>query len=234
MLTINETICHELREYAQVEKQEFMHHFFRTGPGEYAEGDKILVVPVPIQRKIAKKYFKTIKQKELLKLLHSPWHEERLTALIILTYQFEKADEEERERIFNFYLKKTKYINNWDLVDCSAYKIVGVFLLKRNKNILYQLAQSKSLWERRIAVVATLEFIRQGEFTPTMKIAKMLLNDDHDLIHKAVGWMIREVGKREEKVLTNFLEKHSTQMPRTMLRYAIEKLENKKYYLNKK
>lgn len=226
----------ELRAKANPKKAKILQGFFKTGKGEYGEGDIFIGLVVPETRKIAKKY-STLSLVEVKKLLNSEIHEERLAALFILIEQFGKAEEKERQKIFKFYLGQTKNINNWDLVDLSADKIVGSHLYKKSKKVLHQLARSKNLWERRIAVLATFHFIKQGQAAETLKIAEILLNDKHDLIQKAVGWMLREVGKRcGEKTEEDFLKKHCRQMPRTMLRYALERFpENKrKKYLQAK
>ena len=222
-----------LKSFAVEEKVPLYQGFFKTGKGEYGEGDKFIGVTVPNSRKVAKK-FADLSLSEAAKLLASGIHEERLIALLIIVGQFQKADEKGREKIYNFYLKNTKHINNWDLVDLSAGKIVGEYLAKKNKTILYKLAGSKSLWERRIAIISTGNFIGKGMFEDTLKISAILLTDKHDLIHKAVGWMLREVGKRSEKNLLGFLKRNYKQMPRTSLRYAIERLpQNKRLSLLK-
>lgn len=213
----------ELQTLADAKQAKILQGFFKTGPGEYGEGDIFLGIKVPIQRRIAEKYT-NLKFIDIKKLLKSKIHEERLVALLILVSRFQDAKQSEQKKIYDFYLKNTKKINNWDLVDLSAPQIVGIYLLKRPKKILLQLATSKNLWERRIAVVATLAFIKDNNFTNTINLAKILLNDEHDLIHKAVGWMLREVGKRDEPELRRFLDKYTLKMPRTMLRYAIERL----------
>lgn len=226
----------ELRLKANPKKAKILQGFFKTGKGEYGEGDVFIGLVVPETRKIAKKY-QTLNLLDIKKLLSSKIHEERLLALFVLTEQFGKAGEKERRKIFQFYLSQTKNINNWDLVDLSADKIVGAHLEGKSKNILYQLAKSKNLWERRIAALATFHFIKRGQSKEILKIAEILLKDKEDLIHKAVGWMLREVGKRcGEKIEEEFLKKHCRKMPRTMLRYAIEKFpENKrKKYLQTK
>jgi len=225
----------ELKKLANSKQAEILQRFFKTGKGEYGEGDIFLGVKVPIQRKVADK-FQELSLKDIEKLLKSKIHEHRMTALLILIKQYKKADEREKKKIFNFYLKNTKNINNWDLVDISAPKIMGEYLLNKPRNVLYKLAKSDNLWERRIAIISTFTFIRNNEFDDTLKIAKILLNDKHDLIHKAVGWMLREVGKRDQKIEEEFLKKHYSKMPRVMLRYAIERFEEKKrkFYLSKK
>ena len=223
----------ELRFYADKDRISNYQRFFKTGQGEYGEGDKFLGVTVPNIHIVAKKFLNASFD-DLEKLLKSPFHENRLVALFILVGQFEKGDEKCRKKIFTFYLKNRKGINNWDLVDNSAPKIVGAYLANKPKDILYKYAKSKNLWDRRIAIVSTFYFIRENSFDDTIAISEILLNDKHDLIHKAVGWMLREVGKRDVKILEEFLQKHSKNMPRTMLRYAIEKFPEtqRKKYLN--
>jgi 3-methyladenine DNA glycosylase AlkD len=197
--------------------------FFKTGKGEYGEGDVFSGLTVPTCRMVARQY-RDISQKDISLLLQNKVHEVRLIALLILVSQYKKADQAEREKIVGFYLKHTKYINNWDLVDTSAYHILGDFLLHRkDKSILLKLARSKSLWEERIAIVATFAFIRAGELDWTYKIAHGLEKHSHDLIHKACGWMLREAGKKDEKRLKEYLDRKASTLPRTMLRYAIEK-----------
>ena len=215
-----------VKKYIDLERGKFLQRFFKTGKGEYAEGDIFLGIDVPTCRLIARQ-FQKLSLADLKKLLKSKFHEERLITLFILVLQFQKGDEARQEKIFNLYLAHTKWINNWDLVDSSAYHIVGAYLFERNRSILYRLAKSKSLWERRISIVSTFYFIRQKQFTDTLKVATMLLGDKHDLIHKAVGWMLREVGKKDEKTLVQFLEKNCTKMPRTSLRYSLERLSTK-------
>jgi 3-methyladenine DNA glycosylase AlkD len=212
---------------------EVMQRFFKTGKGEYGEGDKFVGIKVPVQRKIALRFY-NLELTDLQKLLKSPVHEERLISLLILVNKYRRGHEKVKERIFKFYLKNRKRINNWDLVDLSAPKIVGDFLLDRNKKILFALAHSPNLWERRIAIISTFTFIRNENYKPTVFIAKVLLNDDHDLIHKAVGWMLREIGNRDVQLLEKFLRSRYRNMPRTMLRYAIEKFPEakRKKYLN--
>jgi len=215
----------ELKAKANLKKAKILQRFFKTGPGEYGEGDVFLGIVMPEIRKLVKKY-SDIEIKEIIKLLPSKIHEERLTALLIMVKKFQNA--EDKEEIYNLYLKNTEYINNWDLVDLSAGKIIGDYLLGKSKSILYKLAKSESIWERRISIIATFNFIRNNKFTETLKIAKILLNDEHDLIHKAVGWMLREIGKRDLKTEEKFLKKYYKKMPRVMLRYAIEKFPEKK------
>jgi len=216
-------------------KAAFFPRFFKSGPGEYGEGDKFLGVTVPKQRAIAKMH-KDLALADVIKLLHSPWHEERLTALFILVLQFQKGDGQTRKKIYSLYLTNTKYINNWDLVDSSAPYIMGEYLFDKDRLILYKLAVSSNLWEKRIAILSTAFFIKQGQYKDTLSIAKLLLNDSHDLIHKAVGWMLREVGNKDKKTEVAFLDKYAATMPRTMLRYAIEKfpLAQRQYYMAQK
>jgi 3-methyladenine DNA glycosylase AlkD len=216
----------EIRALANPEKARVFQRFFKTGKGEYAEGDVFIGLTVPQSRAIAKKYL-FLSLPEIKSLLDSDVHEERFIALIVLASQFKKSkkDRSARRRIVEFYLKNTSRINNWDLVDSSADKILGEFLNEDDKSVLHFLAKSQNLWERRIAIIATLAFIRKKRFGDTLAIAEMLLRDDHDLIHKAVGWMLREVGKRDRSVLEIFLKSHYKDMPRTMLRYSIEKFE---------
>jgi len=226
----------ELQSLADKKQAEILQRFFKTGKGQYGEGDKFLGIKVPIQRNIAKKY-KQLNLDDIRKLLRSKIHEHRLVALLVLIHQFDSGDEDIKKDIYELYLDNTKNINNWDLVDLSAPNIVGKFLLNKDRRLLYHLAKSKNLWERRIAVLATFEFIKHKEGEDTFAIAEILLNDSHDLLHKAVGWMLREVGKRislekEEE----FLQTHYKEMPRTMLRYAIERFdeEKRKKYLDGK
>lgn len=217
----------ELKKNGSKAKAQIYQRFFKTGPGEYGQGDVFIGATVPNIRKVAKKY-SNLTLPNVTRLLKSKIHEERLTALLILVGAFDKANDSRRKQIANFYLKHTKYINNWDLVDLSADKILGKHLMDKPKNILYKLAKSKNLWQKRIAIMSTFHFIKNHKFQDTLKIAKMLLNDDHDLIHKAVGWMLREIGNRNLKTEEQFLKRYYKKMPRTMLRYAIEKLPKKK------
>jgi len=225
----------ELFSLGNKDKAKLLQRFFKTGPGEYGEGDLFLGLTVPQQRVIAKKYFSELSLKETEELLHSKYHEFRLTALVILTYKYQKVQEEERKQIYDLYLRNTKYINNWDLVDVTTPRIVGEYLREKDHSILYDLAKSKDLWEKRISILATFTFIAHHQFEDTLKISEILLNDKHDLIHKAVGWALREVGKRNLSEEEKFLNKYYKTMPRTMLRYAIEKFseEKKKYYMNR-
>ena len=225
-------IREEFKKLSNQEHAARLQKYFKTGKGEYGEGDKFLGLRVPVIRKIAKKY-STISISEASEFLKSQFHEERLFALFILIDLFRRADEKDKKKIYDLYLKNTNYINNWDLVDASAGRVVGAYLFTRDKKPIYVLAKSKNLWERRIAIMATSYFIVHNEFADTLKIAEILLNDKEDLIHKAVGWMLREIGKRDFELEENFLRKHYQEMPRTMLRYAIEKFpeEKRKSYL---
>lgn len=216
----------DLKKVSSKKRAETNARYFKSGPGEYGEGDIFMGVDTPSQRSVAKKYFKEISLKESIELLKSKIHEERATALMILVLKYEKGDE--KEKIYNLYLKNTKYINNWDLVDTSAEDIVGAFLFKKSKAPLTKLAKSKDLWEKRISIIATFRFIKENKFSETLRIAKILLNDEHDLIHKAVGWMLREVGNRDLPTEEKFLKQYYKTMPRTMLRYAIEKFPEPK------
>ena len=240
----------DLAKVANKRQAAFYQRFFKTGPGEYGEGDKFIGVTVPHQRQVAWQY-QDLALGELQKLLNSPIHEHRQTGLLILVNQYQKSSKSKVQKsrlreIFEFYLRNTKKINNWNLVDCSAPYIVGEYLWqtafrrgtspKEGKNlILPKLAKSKNLWERRMAMIATFAFIKQGDFKNTLAIAKILMKDNHDLIHKAVGWLLREVGKRDQRLEEKFLNRYYKVMPRTMLRYAIEKFPaaKRKLYLTK-
>ncbi|MFH2136893.1 MAG: DNA alkylation repair protein [Candidatus Omnitrophota bacterium] len=217
----------DLKKHANKEKAKILQSFFKTGPGEYGHGDKFIGVVVPSVRKIAQQYIDA-DLKSVLELLKSAIHEERLLALIILILQYEKGDNFKKKVIFTIYLKYTRYINNWDLVDLTAGRIIGDYLLKKDKTILFKLARSIDLWERRISIIASFAFIRNGQFTQTLKISRILLKDKEDLIHKAVGWMLREIGKRDIESEEFFLRKEYKKMPRTMLRYAIERFSEQK------
>ncbi len=218
-----EKIQKEFRALRKANRSKESERFFKTGKGEYGEGDKFLGITVPETRNFAKKY-KDISTKELEILLQSPWHEERLLALVLLAQQYKK-EPEKRESIYRAYTKNIGTgINNWDLVDVSAPHIVGAHLEKTARNDLYALAASKNLWKMRVAIIATFHFIRLNDFQDTLNLCEIFLKEKHDLMHKACGWMLREVGKKEIDVLRNFLKKHAKSMPRTMLRYAIERL----------
>ena len=221
----------ELRLYTDKERARHSQRFFKTGEGEYGEGDKFIGVTVPDIRKVARTYSQ-LPVGETKKLLHSEIHEDRLLALIILLNQFKKAgknnDTGQQQKIFDFYLGEYKYINNWDLVDVSCRDIVGAYLFDKpaeDKKLLVNWAKSSHLWKRRIAIISTAYFIAKNRFDETLELARILLNDEHDLIHKATGWMLREVGKRNLDTLIDFLDQHYQNMPRTMLRYAIERLD---------
>lgn len=211
----------EIRKYAVAPDQRKT-VFFKTGEGEYAAHDQFLGVPVPQLRAIAKQH-KTLALPATLEFLHSAINEERLFALILMVERYQTGNEAIREEVFKEYQCQIRYINNWNLVDASAHLIVGAYLYDREKYYLATLAESTSLWERRIAIVATWYFIRQNDFEWTIKLAEILMHDKEDLLHKAVGWMLREMGKRDEQLLLMFLERHAHDMPRTMLRYALEK-----------
>lgn len=213
----------ELAQAADPERARNLAWFFKTGEGEYGEGDEFLGITVPAQRVFAKKY-RHLDLADITKLLQSGKHEHRFTGLLILVAQYEAGDCDKRQQIFDFYLQRTSCVNNWDLVDTSAPYIVGEHLVLRSRRILYHLVKSPNLWERRIAIVATLAFIRRGDLKEAFAIAGRLLADKHDLIHKAVGWMLRETGKQSQAEMIDFLKRNYSQMPRTTLRYAIERL----------
>lgn len=228
MTTLRATdVGHALRKFSTPGKVPTLMRFFKTGPGEYAEGDRFLGVSVPAQRKIARAH-RGLSLPETLRLLKSRTHEDRLTGLLILVDSYARADATMQAKIAKAYVANAKHVNNWDLVDSSAAQILGAHLLDKDRRVLTKLAKSKNLWERRIAIISTYAFIQNGEYQDTFAIAKLLLNDDHDLIHKATGWMLREVGKRVDvKHLRAFLKEHAHGMPRTALRYAIEHLPAK-------
>ena len=217
-----EALRREIRALGSPERAKHSLRFFRTGPGEYGEGDKFFGLTVPEMRAIAKRY-RDLDHEEVIALLQSEWHEDRVVALLLLVDGYKRGDDARRLRIHRAYLANTRRINNWDLVDMSAGLIVGGHLEGAEISLLERLARSKDLWERRIAIVATFHFIKRGELEPTLSISEMLLGDKQDLIHKAVGWMLREVGKKDRKVLDAFLATHYRRMPRTALRYAIER-----------
>jgi 3-methyladenine DNA glycosylase AlkD len=224
---LNSTLIRqELLQSSNEEKVAFLQNFFKTHQGGYGEGDIFIGVTVPVQRSVAKKFYKTTSLADVAELLSNPVHELRLTALFMLVYRYNwvKTDDE-KESIVELYLKNLKFINNWDLVDSSADKILGAYLFDKDKKLLYKLAKSKSLWEQRVAIISTFYFIRKNIFEDALAISELLLDHKHDLIHKAVGWMLREVGKRNYKQEYDFLLKYYKTMPRTMLRYAIEKFD---------
>ncbi len=232
---IAKDIQKQLEAVASPEKRDFLPYFFKTGKGQYGEGDKFIGVVVPDIRKIAKAN-RSLSLKEIEKLLNNEYHECRMCALMILIEHFKKAKEEERKKIADFYLSYSFRINNWDLVDLSCRDIIGAYLAnKEDRSILYKLAESELLWDQRIAVISTYAFIKKNDFTDIIRLSELLLDHKHDLMHKATGWMLREAGKMNKDVLTGFLDKHYRKMPRTMLRYAIEKLspEEKNYYMKK-
>ena len=228
------TLRKELRHQASAERAAGSQRFFKTGPGEYGEGDQFLGLSVPQTRALVPQT-DALSEHDVLTLLHSEWHEERLIALFILIRRFGKARKSEaaQQHLIDLYLANTRWINNWDLVDTSAPHLLGAWLLKRDRSVLDRLAASTSLWEQRIAVLTTQAFIRAGDFTDTLRLCQLFLTHKHDLMHKACGWMLREVGNRDEHVLRIFLDQYATTMPRTMLRYAIEKLpeRDRKGYL---
>lgn len=224
-----------LREYANPAKAA-QPRFFKTGPGEYAQHDQFLGISVPVLRTIAPQ-FSDLLLEEITLLLQSPYNEERSLALFILILQYKKGSDATKRIIYDYYCAHIAHINNWNLVDASAHEIIGAYLFHytQDKSVLIRLAQSDNLWERRIAMIATLYFMRKSDVSWTYMIAQMLLNDTHDLIHKAVGWMLREAGKKDEKQLLTFLDKNTAHMPRTMLRYALEKfpIDVRKKYMKR-
>jgi 3-methyladenine DNA glycosylase AlkD len=233
-MQIHEQIKTELKQLSDPSHAKKLQGFFKTGKGEYGEGDIFIGVRVPDQRRTAKKY-RNIPLTDALVLLKSGIHEHRLTALFILTQQFNKGDEGLRKQIVDIYLSNTAYVNNWDLVDSSAHKILGAWLVDKDRDVLYRLAESENLWDRRISIISTFAFVNYGDMVDAVALAGLLVNDGHDLIHKASGWVLREVGKKDQSLLEEFLLEHYRTMPRTMLRYAIERLPEKrrKFYMNK-
>lgn len=217
----------DLQKYSDKKKAKILQRFFKTGPGEYAEGDIFLGITVPTLRILSKQY-QSLSLNETFQLLKSRIHEERLLSLLILILKYRKVDLSKKEKIYKAYLNHSKYINNWDLVDVSAKHIIGHFLKDKDRTPLYKLTRSDSLWERRIAILSTFHFIENNDFEDTLKIAEILISDPHDLIHKAVGWMLREVGKKDRDSEERFLKKYYTAMPRTMLRYAVERFPESK------
>lgn len=227
-------IKEEVKSLSSPQKIKIFERFFKTGKGGYAEGDKFAGLTVPESKMIAKKYSKILNLEDLTELLKSKIHEERIIAIILLKEKYKKGEEKIKEEIFNIYIGSTKHINNWDIVDISAEHIVGDFLENKKKDLLYDFSKSESLWERRISIMSTFGYIKKGKPELTLELAEMLLEDKHDLIHKAVGWMLRETGKRcSQELLEEFLKKHYKRIPRTALRYAIEKFpeELRKKYL---
>jgi len=230
-----------VKAQANPEKAIHAQRFFKTGPGEYGEGDLFLGLSNPQVRAIVKAFKKELHLTDLATLINNKYHEIRLTGLLLLVELFKQAEKNsaQQKKIVDYYLAHSDVVNNWDLVDLTAHKILGAYLFKyeaqKIPQILIKLAKSSQLWERRIAVISTFAYIRQGVFEPTIKLATMLLNDQEDLMHKAVGWTLREVGKHDQAVLENFLHQHKNEMPRTMLRYSIERLspEKRQFYLSK-
>lgn len=223
----------DYRKLANPDDVPNLNRFFKTGAGEYGEGDKFLGIRVPETRKAVKR-FRDESLRTVTSLLASPYHEERLLAALMLVDRYERGDDETRGQVYELYMGHRDGLNNWDIIDSSAHKIVGPWLQDRDRKPMYELVESNSLWDRRIAIIATYHYIRTSDFTDTMKIAAQLRDDNEDLIHKAVGWMLREVGNRDREVEEKFLAKHYRKMPRTMLRYAIEKFpeRRRKAYLN--
>ncbi len=225
---MKEQILEALQFLSNPEKKDFLPYFFKTGKGEYAEGDKFLGVVVPDSRKIVKEFWQKAEISDVQEILKSEFHEMRLVALLILVNKFEKSkDAKEQKKLVDFYLKNTKYINNWDLVDLSCYKLLGRYCFENQKDdVLRKLSNSENMWEKRIAIVATMHHIKKGKtFDLTQELVLNNLNHPHDLMHKANGWLLREIGNKDEEILLDFLRKHYQNMPRTTLRYAIEKLD---------
>ena len=218
---------YDMKKLSNPEKAKLYSRYFKTGKGEYGEGDAFIGLTVPEQRTLSKKY-KGLPLEDIKELLKSKIHEERLTGLLILVLKYKKADEKMRKSIVDLYLSNTKNVNNWDLVDLSAPKILGNYLLDKDRSVIYKLTKSRNLWEKRIAVLSTFTFIDKKDFVDALKVAEILLKDEHDLIHKAAGWMLREIGKKDQPVEEKFLKKYYKTMPRTMLRYAIERFDDKK------
>jgi 3-methyladenine DNA glycosylase AlkD len=222
MTTASKAIQEDMERLSNADDSTFLQRFFKTGPGEYGEGDHFRGIRVPALRAMVRKHSE-VSLNDAVELLASRYHEDRLLALLLLVRLFEKGDDAARKAIYTAYLRNTHRINNWDLVDSSAPYIVGAYLMERDRTPLHRLAKSKSLWEKRIAIIATFAFIRKADFSDSFSIAEKLLADKHDLIHKAVGWMLREIGNRDASAERAFLNTHYRVMPRTMLRYAIEK-----------
>lgn len=225
----------DLKKLGDSDYAQHSQRFFKTGKGQYGEGDKFLGIRVPSIRKQLKQY-RDISLEQSCKLLQSPYHEARLMAVLLMVESFKRGDERQRKAIYQAYLKHTKYVNNWDIVDSSAHKIVGAYLADKDKAILYKLARSKLLWERRIAIISCFHDIGEGHFNDALALAEILIEDEHDLMHKAVGWVLREIGKRDITLEQHFLDQHYRLMPRTMLRYAIERFPEplrKAYLLGK-
>jgi 3-methyladenine DNA glycosylase AlkD len=217
----------QLKELSNPKDARQAQRFFKTGPGQYGEGDRFRGIRMPELRKLTRK-FRSLDLRDIDQLLRSKYHEDRMVALLILVLKYQSGDNQQQETICRLYVRRIRYVNSWDLVDLTAEHIIGAWLADKNKEPLYQLARSQDLWERRVAILSTLHYIKQNQFSETLKIAAILLNDEHDLIHKAVGWMLREVGKRNMTVEETFLKKHYKRMARTMLRYAIERFPERK------
>ncbi len=236
-MNIADVILQKLYDLSDPKTAAVQLRFFKTGKGQYGEGDRFLGVTLPQTRRVVKEFFMRADWKDLEKLFASKWHEARACAVLILVAKFEKAQtEKERREIFDFYVVHLPRANNWDLIDISTYKIIGAYLAdKEDKSILFKLAQSENLWEQRAAIVSTMFLVKRGEFGPTLTLAEQFFTHEHDLMHKSTGWLLREVGKKNECVLCKFLNKHAARMPRTMLRYSIEKLSpaQKKMYMGK-
>ncbi len=236
-MTIADVILQKLQDLSDPKTASVQLRFFKTGQGQYGEGDRFLGVTLPQTRRVVKEFFAHAEWTDLEKLYASSWHEARACAVLILVAKFEKAQSEgDRQEIFDFYIKHLPRANNWDLIDISAYKIIGAYLAsKKERNILFALARSKNLWEQRASIVSTMYLVKRGEYGATLALAEKFFTHEHDLMHKATGWLLREVGKKDERVLRDFLDKHAARMPRTMLRYSIEKLtpEQKKIYMGK-
>lgn len=236
-MKIADVILQKLHDLSDPKTAAVQLRFFKTGKGQYGEGDRFLGVTLPQTRRVVKEFFACADWKDLENLFASKWHEARACAVLISVEKFEKAQtERERKEIFDFYVAHLPRANNWDLIDISAYKIIGAFLAdKKDRSILFVLAQSENLWEQRASIVSTMYLVKRGEFGPTLKLAEQFFTHEHDLMHKATGWLLREVGKKDERILRKFLGKHAARMPRTMLRYSIEKLtpEQKKFYMGK-
>ena len=216
-------------KYSDPSKARHSSRFFKTGKGEYGEGDIFLGITNPQIDEIVKKYYKDVSLKDLMYFLKNKYHDYRMFALKTLVKKYSKCKtEKDKKEIYDLYISNTKYINNWDLVDVTSYKIVGEYLKEKDRKILYTFAKSKDLWKQRISIISTYSFIRNNDFKDTIEISKILLHHEHDLIHKAVGWMLREVGKRDQDIEERFLKKYYKDMPRTMLRYAIERFEESK------
>jgi len=233
-MAVHEQVKADLKKLSDPDYAIKLQRFFKTGEGEYGEGDIFLGVRVPDQRRIAKKYM-NISLTDVLELLQSEIHEHRLTALFILTEQFKKGDKETRRQIVDLYLCNTAYVNNWDLVDSNAHKILGEWLANKSRKILYEMAESENIWERRISLISTFAFIERGDLEDALALARAQVDSRHDLINKASGWVLREIGKKEQSVLEDFLLKHYQKMPRTMLRYAMEHLpeERRRFYMGR-